>query len=228
MGQHRTAPFHAVATVRACGPQRRPSVWPTRGVPRNRRRRGTPVIALRAGALAGNALRAALFVQDCASCGGFGCYLLSCGLSEFTKRKSDRNPSHETQKQPRGLHQTQFRPRGHARNANPTSRTGVAASRRSWLHATSLMHRVRSTSCSATASRWSSMRSSWPSLGTIKGPGSASDESVTDGTGSEEFRSWFRRRLLTLQNPKRVYMRLVAWGHPVCACGVAGGVVSGP
>ncbi len=84
-----------------------------------------------------------------------------------TKRNPSQYSSHETQKQPRGSHQTQFRPRGHARNVNPTSRTGVAASRRSWLHATSLMHRVRSTSCSATASRWSSMRSSWPSLGTM-------------------------------------------------------------
>ena len=33
MGQHRMAPFHGIATVRAFGPQRMPSVWPCGAFP---------------------------------------------------------------------------------------------------------------------------------------------------------------------------------------------------
>ena len=71
-----------------------------RGVPWNRRCRGTAVIAL----------RAALFVQDCASCGGYGRKCASCrGLrSLFAFVRAVR------------AHETQIRPKPVARSANPT------------------------------------------------------------------------------------------------------------
>ncbi len=122
-----------------------------RGVPRNRRRRGTVGIAFRAGASATFCFRAVVlrlemrfvrgprlemrfvrgcFGWKCASCGGFGRNLLSCGLSALTKRKSGRirrtkrnpcqNPSHETQIRPREARTKRKSDRGrHAPNAIP-------------------------------------------------------------------------------------------------------------
>ena len=114
-------PWHSnSSSVRAAEDAIRLALW---GVPRNRRCRGTAVIAL----------RAALFVQDCASCGGFGHYLLSCGLSELTKRKSDRNPSHEAQIRPSGAHEAQIRPKPVARNVKTTegrARNAILANNR--------------------------------------------------------------------------------------------------
>ena len=90
-----------------------------RGVPRNRRCRGTDVIAL----------RAALFVQECASCGGFGRNLLSCGLSALTKRKSGRG-ARTKRKSGRGARTKRKSGRGRpARNAIPAEAPRRAASK---------------------------------------------------------------------------------------------------